>query len=84
MKSLRVVCKAVLSTLVGAALIFFAVYVRADTTLELKNDFIEKFKNRATIDATYTPKFAHSKPKTRHPASRRTMATFIFPARLLR
>ncbi len=68
MKSLRVVSKAVLSTLVGAAVIFFAVYVRADTTLELKNDFIEKFKNRATIDATYSPKFAHSKPKTPSPS----------------
>src|SRR6266704_3160425 len=68
MKSLRVVCKAVLSTLVGAALIFFAVYVKADTTLELKNDFIETHKNRATIEATYSPKFAHSKPKTPSPS----------------
>ena len=68
MKNLRVVSKAVLSTLVGTALILFAVYARADTTLELKNDFIEKYKNRATIDATYSPKFAHSKPKTPSPS----------------
>ena len=35
----------------------------ADTTLELKNDFIEAFKNRATIEVTFAAKFAHSKPK---------------------
>jgi len=35
-----------------------------DTTLELKNDFIEVFKNRATIEATYSVKFSHPKPKT--------------------
>jgi len=40
----------------------------ADTTLELKNDFIETFKNRATIEATYAPKFAHAKPKTPSPS----------------
>jgi hypothetical protein len=40
----------------------------ADTTLELKNDFIETHKNRATIEATYSPKFAHSKPKTPSPS----------------
>src|SRR5262249_23199187 len=37
---------------------------RADTILELKNDFIEAHKNQATIEATYAPKFAHAKAKT--------------------
>ncbi len=40
----------------------------ADTTLELKNDFIESFKNRATIEVTFAPKFAHSKAKTPSPS----------------
>src|SRR5262249_13040442 len=40
----------------------------ADTTLELKNDFIEAHKNRATIEATYSPKFAHAQPKTPSPS----------------
>jgi hypothetical protein len=41
---------------------------RADTTLELKNDFIETFRNRATIEATFAPKFAHAKPKKPSPS----------------
>lgn len=40
----------------------------ADTTLELKNDFIETFKNRATIEVTFAPRFAHSKAKTPSPS----------------
>ena len=53
--------------LAGAALLV-SFCAQADTALELKNAFIEKFKDRATIDASYTPKFAHSKPKTPSPS----------------
>jgi len=42
--------------------------VRADTTLELTNKFINDYKERATIDVTYTPKFAHDKPKKPMPS----------------
>ncbi len=34
----------------------------AEITITLKNDFIEKYKNRATIDAKYTVAKAHKKP----------------------
>jgi hypothetical protein len=40
----------------------------ADATLDLRNDFIEKFKNLATIDAVFSVKFAHAKPKTPSPS----------------
>lgn len=40
----------------------------ADTTLELKNDVIEAFKNRATIEVTFAAKFAHSRPKKPSPS----------------
>ena len=40
----------------------------ADTTLELKNEFIEASENRATIEASYSIKFAHPKPKTPSPS----------------
>lgn len=36
----------------------------ADTSLTLKNEFIEKFKNKATISTDFTILFAHKKPKT--------------------
>ena len=49
------------SPLFVAALLLALGSASADTTLELKNDFIETHKNRATIEATYSPKFAHSK-----------------------
>jgi len=32
------------------------------TTITLKNSFIEKYKNKATISATYTIDKAHAKP----------------------
>ena len=51
-----------------AALLLAPGSASADTTLELKNDFIEAHKNRATIAATYAPKFAHAKPKTPSPS----------------
>jgi len=56
------------SALFIAALLLALGSASADTTLELKNDFIETHKNRATIEATYSPKFAHSKPKTPSPS----------------
>jgi hypothetical protein len=34
----------------------------ADVRITLNNTFIEKYKNRATIDATYTVDMAHKKP----------------------
>jgi hypothetical protein len=40
----------------------------ADTTLELKDEFIEANKNRATIESSYSIKFAHPKPKTPSPS----------------
>jgi len=57
-----------------AAALFAAVLVLllgpacADTTLELNNDFIEAFKNRATIEVTFAAKFAHAKPKKPSPS----------------
>src|SRR5437773_1292890 len=41
--------------------------VRADITITLKNEFIEQYKNRATIDADYFVDKAHPKP---NPASK--------------
>jgi hypothetical protein len=55
------------STVLTSALFLLCVSASADTTLELKNDFIEAFKNRATIEATYSVKFSHAKPKTPSP-----------------
>jgi len=55
-------------SLLGAAALLLGFYAEADTTLELTNPFIEKLKNRATIDVTYTPKFAHNKPKSPSPS----------------
>ena len=49
-------------------LLLSCVYAGADTTLELKNEFIEANKNRATIEASYSIKFAHPKPKTPSPS----------------
>src|SRR5436305_8472872 len=51
--------------LLGAAVLPFA--VRADIEITLSNSFIEKFKNRATIDATFTVDKAHPRP---NPASK--------------
>src|SRR5712692_3144498 len=46
--------------LVGAVIALPTLH--AEITITLKKDFIEKFKNRATIDATYTVDKAHQKP----------------------
>jgi hypothetical protein len=43
-------------------LLFVALGARADIEITLKNTFIEQFKNRATITATYTVDKAHKKP----------------------
>ena len=56
------------AAVLGAVLLLVAAPGRADTTLELKNEFIEAFKNRATIEVTFTPKFAHPRPKTPSPS----------------
>ena len=46
---------------------FLSPAIYADTQITLKNSFIEKYKNRATITATYTVDAAHKKP---NPASK--------------
>lgn len=51
--------------LAGAIVLPLAAY--ADIEITLKNSFIEKFKNRATIDANFTVVKAHAKP---NPASK--------------
>src|SRR5436305_8573782 len=51
----------VISLLVVCVLCFpFIAY--ADIQIILKNSFIEKFKNRVTIDASFTVDKAHAKP----------------------
>src|SRR4029434_234158 len=56
------------AAVLGAVLLLVAVPGRADTTLELTNEFINAFHNRATIEGAFTPKFAHPKPKTPSPS----------------
>ena len=56
------------TALFTTALVLLLAPASADTTLELKNDFIETFKNRATIEATFAAKFAHAKPKKPSPS----------------
>jgi hypothetical protein len=46
---------------------FLPVMAGADTQITLKNSFIEKYKNRATITATYNIDAAHKRP---NPASK--------------
>ncbi len=46
---------------------FLSPAIYADTQITLKNSFIEKYKNRATITTTYTVDVAHKKP---NPASK--------------
>ncbi len=65
---LNAVLKAIVSTGIGSALLLSCLYASADTTLELKNEFIDTFKDRATIEANYAIKFAHPKPKTPSPS----------------
>ena len=40
--------------LVAALLLYFCSAAQVTVTITLKNEFIEKYKNRATIDANYT------------------------------
>ena len=49
--------------LVVALLLFFCSTAQATVTITLKNDFIEKYKNRTTIDANYTVVKTHHKAK---------------------
>ena len=42
--------------------VFVATTARAEITITLKNSFIEKFKNRATITTSFTVDKAHKKP----------------------
>lgn len=63
-KNLFAVSKITHGVLVGIVLVLAAGRATADTTLELKNDFIDTYGKRATIDVNYTPQFAHAKPKT--------------------
>ncbi len=60
----------------GSALLFVTYFLilslipviaHAEITITLKNTFIEKYKNKATIDATYSVVKAHKKP---NPASK--------------
>ncbi len=44
------------------SLLFLAVVARAEVEITLKNSFIEKFKERATIDARFTFDKAHARP----------------------
>jgi hypothetical protein len=55
-------------SVLSVLLLLSCVRAGADTTLELKNEFIEANKNRATIEASYSIKFAHPKPKTPSPS----------------
>jgi hypothetical protein len=54
--------------LLALALGLFTLHAGADATLDLKNEFIDTFKDRATIEARYSVKFAHAKPKTPSPS----------------
>lgn len=54
----------------GACIALFAIAapVAADLTLTLPNDFIEKYKNRATIATEFEIHFAHKAPKKPSPS----------------
>jgi hypothetical protein len=54
-------------SLLAAYAVLLPLAAYADIEITLKNSFIEKFKNRVTIDASYTVDKAHSKP---NPASK--------------
>jgi hypothetical protein len=55
--------RAVVGVLTWLALVLFvATSVAAETEITLKNTFIEKFKNRATIEVRFTVDKAHAKP----------------------
>lgn len=63
-KALRLTVTAIF--LVAAFAFFFS--ASADIVLTLPNDFIETYKNRATIDTDFVIYFAHEKPKTPSPS----------------
>ena len=46
------------------ALLLFPLAANAQIEITLKNSFIEKFKNRVTVDTTFTVDKAHKKPNT--------------------
>lgn len=50
------------STFCLVLVVWLAPTVRAETQITLKNSFIDKYKDRATISATYTIDAAHKKP----------------------
>ncbi len=56
----RVYQRALLPSLIFA--VFTPASTWADITITLNKDFIDKFKNRATIDATYSIDQAHKRP----------------------
>jgi hypothetical protein len=53
--------------LLSWAVLFSPLAARSDAIVELKNNFIDDFKNRATIDVTFSPKFAHPHAKKPSP-----------------
>lgn len=60
--------RALLRLTTALALLAIALPVYADLVLTLPNDFIEKYKNRATITTDFVIFFAHDKPKTPSPS----------------
>lgn len=62
----RDVCR--IALLAFAATFALASAARADIVLTLPNDFIEKYKNRATIVTDYEIFFAHDRPKKPSPS----------------
>jgi hypothetical protein len=57
-----------LCAVITALVLFFVSSARADIVLTLPNDFIERFKNRATITTDFEIHFAHSAPKKPSPS----------------
>jgi hypothetical protein len=54
--------RAIISTILLLILLLLPVVSNAETRITLKNSFIEQYKNKATIEATYTVDRAHKKP----------------------
>lgn len=63
-KALRFYCLAISLMVV---LLGFVCSANADITLTLPNNFIEKYKNRATIETDFNIYYAHDKPKKPSP-----------------
>jgi hypothetical protein len=51
-----------------SVLLYCSTFARADIVLKLPGEFIEKYKNRATIETTFDVRFAHEKPKKPSPS----------------